>query len=380
MKLKADKIFDGQQFLASDTVLVTNAQGKIEAILPAKEAGDDVQYLNGILCPGFINCHCHLELSHMDGLIPEKTGMVDFLLTVLQQRSADEASMMAAMAQAEQQMMNNGIVAVGDISNTTNSIAIKQQQNLRYHHFVEITGFAPTVVEQRWQNANAVAKEFAAAFGVNQVSLVPHAPYSVANSLFARLNKAGSLQTMHNQESAAENDFFLGGESDFYRLYETIGIDVNNFFTPTKKSSWQTVLPHFSEVAQTIWVHNNFISENDLLLAKAHINQHFFCLCPNANLYIQGILPPLDLLLANDVNIVLGTDSLASNHQLSILAEMKTLQQYFPHVELTQLLRFATANGARALQLQNDLGSIAIGKQPGLVLMDEALTKAEVIV
>jgi len=96
----------------------------------------------------------------------------------------------------------------------------------------------------------------------------------------------------------------------------------------------------------------------------------YFCLCPNANLYISGQLPDIKLLLRHGCDIVLGTDSLASNHQLDILEEMKTLQSHFPDLSTAALLQWATSNGARALQLDSMLGAFEPRKQPGVVLIE----------
>jgi cytosine/adenosine deaminase-related metal-dependent hydrolase len=96
----------------------------------------------------------------------------------------------------------------------------------------------------------------------------------------------------------------------------------------------------------------------------------FFCLCPNANLYIINTLPDVNMLVENDCMIVLGTDSLASNHQLSIVEEIKTLHQNFPAIPLELMLQWATINGAKALQMEGRLGSFEKGKQPGIVLIE----------
>src|SRR5437773_1152633 len=105
--------------LDSDFVLITNKEGIVKDIASEKDAGDDIQYFNGILTPGFINCHCHLELSHMKGLIPEKTGLVDFVFKVITERHFDEEEILEAIADAEDEMLANGIVAAGDICNNT---------------------------------------------------------------------------------------------------------------------------------------------------------------------------------------------------------------------------------------------------------------------
>ncbi|HYC27929.1 MAG TPA: amidohydrolase family protein, partial [Chitinophagaceae bacterium] len=90
----------------------------------------------------------------------------------------------------------------------------------------------------------------------------------------------------------------------------------------------------------------------------------------NANLYITGMLPPADLFIRHDCKIVLGTDSLASNHQLSILAEMNTLKKHLPHLSYEQMLTWATSNGAKALGIDGQFGSFEQGKQPGVLLID----------
>jgi cytosine/adenosine deaminase-related metal-dependent hydrolase len=78
-KFKADYLFTGFELAAPDAVLITAGDGIVEAIVPAAEAGEDVETLRGLLSPGFINCHCHLELSHLKGRLPEGSGLVDFL-------------------------------------------------------------------------------------------------------------------------------------------------------------------------------------------------------------------------------------------------------------------------------------------------------------
>jgi cytosine/adenosine deaminase-related metal-dependent hydrolase len=112
------------------------------------------------------------------------------------------------------------------------------------------------------------------------------------------------------------------------------------------------------------------------LFAKASGKKIAWCFCPNANLYISDQLPAIDLFIKNDAEIVLGTDSLASNHQLSILEEIKTIARNFPDISKDQLLRWATINGAKALQMENLLGSFEKGKQPGVILCENDLSRS----
>lgn len=359
-----------------DSVLITTDEGVVQAIVPAAAAGDDVEYYPGVLTPGFVNCHCHLELSHMRGVLPEGTGLVDFLSSVIRRRgSAGSPEVIAqAIADGEQEMLDGGIVAVGDICNTADTLAVKTGGRLFYHNFIETMGFAEASAGARFEAGLGVFRAFAEAYPmpIEANSIVPHAPYSVSPALFRLVAgfPGNHVLTMHNQESEEENTFYLTGNGDFLRLYEALGLSVS-FFTGTGKRSLESVLPFFYRNQTLILVHNVATREEDLLNPGAADGPDvYFCLCPNANLYISGMLPDVGTLRRSGRPIVLGTDSLASNWQLSILEEMKTLQRNFPELEIQEILGWATRNGAKALQLSSVLGRFGEGMQPGVVLIE----------
>lgn len=340
-----------------------------------KEAGEGIEQFTGILSPGFINCHCHLELSHMRGHIPRHTGLVDFVLKVVNERHVEEAEMLSAIDAAEAEMRKNGIVAVGDICNNTITIPQKVKGRLQYHNFIEASGFPPAVAALRFQRAVELYNAYSASLPVN--SIVPHAPYSVSPEMFRMIDAfpGNNLLTIHNQEIAAEDELFEKGNGDLLRLYETMGIDIS-FFQSSGKNSLQTFLPYFGKGQSLILVHNVCTTEKDMAFIKSQTTNSqlhpVFCLCPNANLYISNRLPDVKMLMQQGVDMVLGTDSLASNDALSILEEIKTLQKNFPGIKLAELLKWATANGAAALQVDKSLGSFEKGKQPGVVLIEGA--------
>ena len=395
-KFSADKIFNGYQFLQQQ-VLITDANGVIVDTVDEKKAGDDVEKLNGILCPGFINAHCHLELSHMKGHIPKHTGLVDFVLKVVTERHLAyrqagfaEQEIFDAIENAEDQMLQNGIVAVGDICNNTLTIPQKNKGRLQYHNFIEVSGFVPALAKERFDKSVSILQDYRAMYDVRctmydgqktpnnqqRSTLAPHAAYSVSPEMFSMINNLpnNNLLTIHNQETEAENEFFEKGTGDFLRLYQQMGIDIS-FFKPTGKTSLQSWLPHFTKQQTVILVHNVVTTSTDIEFLRLQTPdsklQTFFCLCPNANLYISNTLPDVNMLMKHTENIVLGTDSLASNDELSIWAEIKTLKQNFKDIDLAILLKWATSNGAKALQMDNSLGSFEKGKQPGVLLLDE---------
>ncbi len=377
--------------LPQGNVLITNASGVVKEIIALKDAGDDIEFFDGLLCPGFVNAHCHLELSHLKGLIPEKTGLVDFVFKIITERHFAEEQILAAIETAENEMLQNGIVAVGDICNNTLTIMQKKKQRLLYHNFIEVSGFVPATAHERFERAKAILSEYQSEeknvqhsmFNIQCSTLSPHAPYSVSPKLFELINSAtaNNILTIHNQETEAEEDFIKNKTGDFLRLYQKMGIDIS-FFTPTGKSSLQSWYPHLNKNQSTILVHNVTTKKEDIEFIKlspkksgqATINHQlstiFFCLCPNANLYITNSLPNVNMLMEKDCNIVIGTDSLASNHQLNILEEIKTLHKNFSDIKLETMLQWATINGAKALQMENVLGSFEKNKKPGVVLIE----------
>lgn len=367
-KFSADHIFNGYHFLPVGTVVITTADGFIEAVIDRSEAGEEVQHFNGILCPGFINAHCHLELSHLKGSIAKHTGLVSFVQQVMAQRTADDEIKQQAMTTAAAAMYDSGIVAVGDICNTTDSIAVKQQSKIRWHNFIEVSGFENTAAEQRLAAANKIRDGFTSLLPMQASTLSPHAPYSVSKSLFQLLDTATAhrLISIHNQESKEEDKLYKNKSGNFLELYKSLGIDISGF-SATGKSSIQSWLPYFTQQQCVLLVHNTFMSSDDIRFAKASAVSPTVVLCPAANKYIEGQLPPLELLLQYDINIVTGTDSLASNDALDILQELKILQNGFPQLTVETLLQFATSNASKALQMDNILGSFNKGKQPGVV-------------
>jgi aminodeoxyfutalosine deaminase len=370
-KLYSEKIFDGFSF-RKDHVLILHDDDSIEDIIPSTEAGTGVETFDGMLSPGFINTHCHLELSHMKGRIPEHTGLVDFVMAVVQERHFPEDEILDAIRLAEDEMLENGIVAVGDICNNPFTLEQKKKGRLQYYNFIEASGWQPAVSQTRFQRAVELYQLYADAFSSSQLSIVPHAPYSVSTDLWNLVQPyyEGKTVSIHNQESRGEDDLFLTGNSELNRMFGMMKIN-NDHYHPSGRSSLQTYYHSLSGAGKILLVHNSFTSADDIDHVKKNDsgNNTSFCLCINANQYIENSIPPVDLLVKKECTIVLGTDSLASNHSLNMMDEIKTIMKFFPHLELEQILRWATINGARALGMEKSLGSFEKGKKPGVILL-----------
>jgi len=388
-KFSADKIFNGFEFFNQEHVLITDESGKVEGLVPVNEAGDDVEKFNGILSPGFINAHCHLELSHLKDVIPPHTGLIPFLLDVVGKRDFPMDIILDRIEKAEQEMYNDGIVAVGDIGNTANTLNTKQSSKIKWNNFVEVLSFSDEMSPVRMQQYGDVLQSFldvGKTLSPNHFksALVPHAPYTISNITFQEINKktANAVISMHNQENPAEDILYKTGDGDYLPFLKIFGFDKSPF-PVTGKSSLRSCLPHFTNNQRLLLVHNTFIPEEDIDFAIDYAKEHLagihFCLCVNANLYIENKVPPIKMLLDHGAELSLGTDSYSSNWQLSIAAEIKTIKEEIPDLPLDMILQWATINGAKALDRADELGSFEKGKTPGVVHLDGNLKSKRIL-
>lgn len=371
-KITADKIFQGSSGSLTGTVIILDDNGFIKDIIKQNEAGENVEIFNGIICPGFVNAHCHLELSYMKNRIRQKTGLSRFLRDLLTIRDEKMEVVLEGIDKADQEMLQNGIVAVGDISNDDHTLECKAQSSIYYHTFVEAYGFIPAKANEYFQKAFEL---FTKAREKNlPAAITPHAPYSVPPALFKLIfdfdKNHPAIFSFHNQETQAEADFFRDGSGDFRDMI------MNYFkldpvpFTPTGKPSLESVIKFFPKHHRMLLVHNTMSDDYDFENALATHDNLWWCTCPNANLFIEDRLPKYDTWIKHTEKICIGTDSLASNGQLSILEEMKTIQKNNPQISTETLIQWATRNGAQFLGLENQFGSIEKGKQPGILLLE----------
>ena len=379
IKYSANRIFDGEQFW-KDHVLVTKEDGTVEALIPKDQAGEDVKELEGILTPGMVNCHCHLELSHLKDVIPPHTGLIEFLCSVVTKRGFDPAVIQERIMAAEKEMYENGIVAVGDIGNTADTAAVKSQSQIHWQNFVEVLSFTDEKAEENFNHFKSQHKLLQEALKdssvPNRTTLVPHAPYSISPETFRMINEAtaGEIISLHNQEHPAEDELYRYGGGDYLRFFRIFGMDQSPF-PVTGLSSIRSVLPYFNQGQTILLIHNTCITEEDIIWSNEYAANNglklIYCLCVNANLYIENKVPPIDLLIKHNCAIVLGTDSYSSNWQLSIAKEIAVIRERFPHIALETVLQWATQGGASALNWHHSLGSFSKGKKPGLVLFNE---------
>jgi cytosine/adenosine deaminase-related metal-dependent hydrolase len=368
---KADYVFPVCADPIKNGVVTVDDLGRIISVTdnhPPATKDDPIEHLKGIICPGFINTHCHLELSHLKEKVAPGRGLINFIKDIQAVRTADNAVIVKAAEKADKEMYNNGIVAVGDISNSNASLAIKAASKIYYHTFVEAFSFLPDKAQDTFDRALALLNEFKK----QPCSVTPHAPYSVSKELFKLIKKYSdtgtNLLSIHNQESEDENKFYRYRLGGFLDLYEHFGIDIS-YFKSQARNSLQSIIPLLTNKQDILLVHNTCTNLKDIYFIKRFDRKIHFCFCPGANLYIEKRLPKVDLFVDQGFNITLGTDSLASNNKLCILNEMRLLQDKFPSLTTARLVEWATNNGAKYLGIADEKGTIEEGKTPGLNLI-----------
>ena len=327
---------------------------------------------DGILIPGFINTHCHLELSHLIGKSQTGKTLLPFLVDVVTMRETDQAEIDAAIAHWDAYMWAQGIQAVGDISNKLDTAPVKDRSPIRYYTFVEMFDFLQA------ERAGASYEQYKAVYdgqstaNGNRKSAVPHAPYTVSDPLYGLINTTNTgneTVSIHSEETPAEMELFRTGGGPFHAFFAGFGASIDGF-KATGRGSIHHALARMDPTKRTLFVHNTLTDAEGIRAAQAWgQNGVYFATCPNANLYIENRLPRYDVFLAENARVTVGTDSLTSNWQLSVLEELRTISRYQSYVPFDELLRWATINGAEALQFDGELGSLAVGKRPGLLVL-----------
>ncbi len=373
-KFSADKIYKGLGAPLEESILITDDNGKILSIDKMENHDPStVQKFKGALIPGFINTHCHLELSHMKGVADTGTGLIPFINCVVTQRDFPKEEIQAAIMAAEKEMYENGIVAVGDISNVTDSFECKGKSKMKFYTFLEMFDMFQA------ENALGEFNKYLSVFEKLEVqngdkkAIVPHAPYSVSESLFDLIQKAtpngNTTISIHNQETPPEMELFQKGTGGFADWYKSWNLNLDSF-TVTEKNSIHYALGKLNPNNRTLFVHNTLTNEDDLKTALDWSKNTFWASCPNANLYIENRLPNYKFFIDAKAKVTLGTDSLTSNWQLSILEEMKTINRFQSYIPFETLLQWASINGAEALGFDDELGSFEVGKTPGINLLE----------
>jgi len=355
--------------------ITLNDEGIITDISEMDSESESTEFYNGILVPGFVNTHCHIELSHLKGKFSRGSGMAGFIKQINQLReSVDKETRLKAIEAEMEQLYLSGVSAIGDISNCDESFGIKAKSPIYTRSFLEVFGTEKGDVEGIISAVNRLT-ERAAEYGLDAAP-TPHSCYTMSPALIKAASRealeAGWL-SYHNQESWEEEELIKSGKGPLADEYKGRGLS-----TPpvTGKPALLYLLELIKELElpeydqNILFVHNTFTNKESVESALKMLKNPFWALCPLSNIFIHDALPPIELLRRAGANITIGTDSLSSNDQLSIIAEIECIHRYFPNIPLEEILEWTSFNGAGFLKKDNELGSFEIGKKPGVVLIE----------
>ena len=224
--LSADYIFPLNESPIKKGVIQVDSSGRIINVFKDNDKikPNNIEFFNGILCPGFINAHCHLELSYLkqDTFIDKAEGIVRFIDKMRKKPKYSESIISQKIEAAESEMIKEGIVGVADICNTKNTIFQKKRKNIRYTNFIETYQVDEKKSDIAINNSLRLQKLFESN-GLNAI-ISPHSPYSVTTSLLKKistlLRKSDNVITFHNQESLTENELFRDTTNIRYNLGE----------------------------------------------------------------------------------------------------------------------------------------------------------------
>ncbi len=332
---------------------------------------------DGLLLPGLVNAHTHLELSFLHGLTPPPAGdFVDWLEGLVRTRPGhDHLDAREATRRAARQARESGAVLAGDITNTFRAQEPAWEEGLHTVSFGEAIGpqrAQPPEPSLTWRE------------GVLQASAVAaHAPYSVPDWRLKALKRQAGAQPfcIHLAESRAEVELVAGRGEEGLRLRQFLserGMNLDDLVFHGPRP-----LAHLLALGvvdgRTLLVHGVQLTAGEM--AQVAASGASLCLCPRSNLGLTGAIAPVEAALAAGVNLCLGTDSLTSSPDLSLWPEMATLLRVFPALAPESVLSMATLGGALALGLAEHFGSLRPGRLAQAVFrpLPAGLAKSEVL-
>ena len=345
--------------------------GEDGTVLKTGVCGPSETVEEGIICPGFVNAHCHVELSYMKGMFRKGTGMAGFIDQINELR--DTSSMedkVNALKAAMDSMWAQGVQAMADISNCADSFEVKASHPMYTRTFLEVFGANPEECSTVMSSVLELQAK-ADAMGLDAAP-TPHSCYTMSPQLVTASSVAGlkrGFLSFHSEESDEEEQMMRYGSGPMWDNRVRNGI-------PTPPVTGTSSLEYFLSRLQAgvevpvegnvLLVHECCLTAEGAALAIQVLKHPYLAVCPLSNLFIHNTLPPIPVMMTSGIPICIGTDSLSSNDQLNMVAEIECLQKAFG-LNLQTILEWACLNGAKFLGLQDRMGTLEPGKKPGVV-------------
>ncbi len=377
--LHADAVVLGDGAPVVDGAVVVGAAGEIVAVGPAGEvlprhAGVAVERVRGVVLPGLVNAHTHLELSALRGCVPGGAGFVPWVEQLIGVRNElQPESDAAAVERAVDELEACRTVAVGEVTNSLAAVRTLARRGFVGCVFHEVFGVEHDPLAERLAALPRMVEERLGTWPSPELSYAPspHTLYTTHADVVRQLLRQGSEQglrlSLHLSEHAAERRFLENGDGPIAGWYEA-RLRLRRDLLEWPGQSPVAFADSLGALAPGVLaVHLTDARPEELELVARRGSP--VVLCPRSNLFIETRLPPLLAMRAAGITPALGTDSLASNASLDVLAEARALSDRFPSVPARELVAMATWASAQALG-RSDLGRIATGTRPGLFAID----------
>jgi cytosine/adenosine deaminase-related metal-dependent hydrolase len=381
-KFAANIAFTGTKYI-QNPLIITSDDGEILSVTEKSFQSQEMaglEYHSGMIVPGLINAHTHVELSVPNQCYQAKAGILDFVQHVIRLRQTHAMPNEKQITNTLRQMQFQGTRAIADIANSPSSFFAKiANKQIASKTFFEFFPLSSNQANQQLDVFKACQSQFP------DLDIFPafHSPYAISQTGLSviqdRLVKT-AISSLHFRESEFETTL-KDDNNPLTHFYKAMNPDFQPAFVNPDFNTGQGEM--LKNVKQLLLVHNVHIAEQEIVNLKQWAEKHSvnlsFVLCPRSNDNISGMLPPVDLLMKHNLNICLGTDSLLSAPNLSIFDEMKFMHQKFPYLRLQDLLKMVSFNAANALGWADDLGEIAVGKRPGLNLIEMKQLKQDIL-
>lgn len=341
-------------------------------VLRLGQCDPDEEVLPGAIVPGFVNAHCHIELSFLRGIFRKGSGMAGFIdqINELRDSQTPEQKNLALSTEMDA-LWAQGVQAMADISNCDDSFGVKALHPIYTRTFLEVFGDDPARCDDVMSGVLAL-QEKAKFLGLDAAPS-PHACYTMSPELLTASSVAGlqsGFLSYHCEESAEEVEMLEKGSGPMWdnrvrnglRTPPVTGESPLEYFANLVSKETGTPVP-----GNVLLVHECCLTAQGAAFARRMFAHPFIAVCPLSNLFIHKTLPPIPLMRESGIPICIGTDSLSSNDALNMVDEMYCLQQAFPGLSLGEMLSWACLNGARFLGKEAEMGSIGPGKTPGIV-------------
>ncbi|MCA9111258.1 MAG: amidohydrolase family protein [Planctomycetaceae bacterium] len=348
--------------------LITIESGRIVSLNSGPDASA-IDLGNVAIIPGLVNTHTHLEFSDLTRPLIPAQPFPEWIRSLVGHRQQRPADRREAIDRGLRECVSTGCTLIGEIATDDTTVERLSAGTPQGAVFRELLGIGDEAYTERLEIARQFLGQASSSLYVIR-GLSPHAPYSLSEEFFRQLIDLAvereSPVAMHLAETHEELELLRQGTGLLAEMLKDFGVWRDRFWMPG--GSVGAYLEELSRAGQALVVHGNYlnIEEIEFLATQPQMTVVY---CPRTHHFFGHRNHPWRRMLESGVNVALGTDSRASNPDLNLWAELRFLAERHPEVPQSTLLELATVNGARALGVSDETGTLTAGKQADLAVV-----------